>query len=155
MFIHKPDVGKLAMVRQLAAEQRAWAGEFVGLRKDGSTFPVEASMSSLPDGTNIYITRDITVRKAAEIERDRLRHQFFQSQKMEAIGVLAGGIAHDFNNILAAIQGYASFLTEDLAEGSPERRFADQIMIATERAKLLVQQILTFFLSSGRRESAG
>jgi C4-dicarboxylate-specific signal transduction histidine kinase len=65
---------------------------------------------------------DVTVRKNAEAERDRLESQLRQSQKLEAMGTLAGGIAHDFNNILAAILGYGELVQRDCAEGTPQRR---------------------------------
>ena len=67
-----------------------------------------------------------------------------QSQKMEAVGVLAGGIAHDFNNILAAIDGYARMVVSRLDESSQERNDLEQVLRATERAKGLIRQILTF-----------
>jgi signal transduction histidine kinase/ActR/RegA family two-component response regulator len=78
------------------------------------------------------------------LERVQLQEQFHQAQKLEAVGRMAGGIAHDFNNILAAMMGYASFLAEDLPPGSREQGFAGQVLVAGERAKSLVQQILAF-----------
>ncbi|GIX45915.1 MAG: hypothetical protein KatS3mg131_0126 [Candidatus Tectimicrobiota bacterium] len=69
---------------------------------------------------------------------------FHQAQKMEALGRLAGGIAHDFNNILSAILGYGEMLRDDLPEGSGLRENAVRLLQAAERAKALVQQILSF-----------
>jgi len=87
---------------------------------------------------------DITARKSAEAERDRLESQLRQSQKLEAMGTLAGGIAHDFNNILAAILGYGEMVQHDCAEGTAQRRHIDAAMSAALRAKSLVERILAF-----------
>jgi PAS domain S-box-containing protein len=81
--------------------------------------------------------RDITDTKVME-------NKLMQAQKMEAIGTLAGGIAHDFNNILSAIMGHAELAQMNL-EGEPEiSANLSQIVVAAERAKELVKQILTF-----------
>jgi CheY-like chemotaxis protein len=63
---------------------------------------------------------------------------------MEAIGTLAGGIAHDFNNILGAILGYGELAHQQSEAGTPLRRYLDNVMHATERAKALVDRILGF-----------
>ncbi len=60
----------------------------------------------------IEAIRDITERKQAERERRSFEVQFYQAQKMEAIGTLAGGIAHDFNNLLMGIQGRISLMND-------------------------------------------
>jgi PAS domain S-box-containing protein len=87
---------------------------------------------------------DVTERKQAEAERERLEAQLRQSQKMEAMGTLAGGIAHDFNNILGAILGYGELAQQASAAGSRVRRHLDQVLHAGGRAKALVERILAF-----------
>ena len=87
---------------------------------------------------------DITDRKNAESQRERLEAQLRQAQKLEAIGTLAGGIAHDFNNILAAILGYGEMAQRDAPEGTPLRRHIDSLISAGMRAKSLVERILAF-----------
>ncbi len=109
-------------------------------RKNGSIFPAEVALSPIEfDETACVLTivRDITERKQLE---DQLR----QAQKMEAIGTLAGGIAHDFNNILAPIIGYAEMTVEELPEDSRHRRNLGKVLESAQRARDLVQQILTF-----------
>ncbi|HEX4825131.1 MAG TPA: PAS domain S-box protein [Candidatus Polarisedimenticolaceae bacterium] len=92
----------------------------------------------------VATVRDITRRREAEAQRERLEQQLRQSQKMEAIGTLAGGIAHDFNNILTAIIGYTELLRNQLrGQMGVEERLAE-ISRAGARAKDLVSQILTF-----------
>ena len=87
---------------------------------------------------------EITGRKNAEAEKERLERELRQSQKMEAMGTLAGGIAHDFNNILGAILGYGELAQKAAAEGSIVRRYLDNVMHAGGRAKALVERILAF-----------
>jgi len=84
-------------------------------------------------------------------ERKRLEAQLRQAQKMEAIGTLAGGIAHDFNNILTAILGYTELALNAIHQDSASWRYLQEVRKAGQRAKTLVQQILTF---SRRTEQA-
>jgi PAS domain S-box-containing protein len=77
-------------------------------------------------------------------EQEQLEQQLRQSQKMEAIGTLAGGIAHDFNNILTAIIGYTELARYEQSAESPIKTDLDEVLNACNRAKELVQQILTF-----------
>ena len=89
-------------------------------------------------------TNDVNEQKLAQANKEQLEAQLRQSQKMEAIGTLAGGIAHDFNNILGAILGYGELAHQYSAEGSPLRRYLDNVMHAAERAQALVERILGF-----------
>ncbi len=87
---------------------------------------------------------DVTDRKQAEKERDRLRQQLLQAQKMEAIGTLAGGVAHDFNNLLTGILGYADLMKFGAPEGSDVREAAEAIESAARKAAQLTSQLLGF-----------
>jgi PAS domain S-box-containing protein len=94
--------------------------------------------------TMVGIIIDTTERKESEAERERLELKLQQAQKMEAIGTLAGGIAHDFNNILGAIFGYAQLAQMNANGNAQLGGYLDNIFKASERAKSLVEQILTF-----------
>jgi PAS domain S-box-containing protein len=86
----------------------------------------------------------IVERQRADQDRLKLEAQLRQAQKMEAIGTLAGGIAHDFNNILGVIMGFAELAQEMASQGEDNSKELGQVLSATERARRLVQQILTF-----------
>lgn len=108
------------------------------------TLWVENYVCKLPSGELVAIYDDTTARRQAEAESQKLDMQLRQAQKMEAVGTLAGGIAHDFNNILGAIVGYAEIASDDALAGKVKPEDISQIITAADRAKSLVQQILTF-----------
>jgi PAS domain S-box-containing protein len=85
----------------------------------------------------------VTIASQNITDRKRLEAQLIQSQKMEALGTLAGGIAHDFNNILSAMTGYAELARMD-TDAKNRQDNIDQILLACERGKNLVSQILAF-----------
>jgi len=134
--------------------ERALAGETLrfevqAARKDGTRFSAE--VRGVPVAYRgrphvLYAARDITERRAAEAERERLEAQLRQAQKMEAIGQLTGGIAHDFNNILTSVIGYLVLGQERAATLGDERlqRQLDKAHLAAQRARELIAQMLAF-----------
>jgi PAS domain S-box-containing protein len=92
----------------------------------------------------LIVLEDITAQRAAELEKAALKSQLKQSQKLEALGTLAGGIAHDFNNILSAMIVYRELAVMDIDQPDALRQHLAEIGHASNRAKELVRQILTF-----------
>lgn len=92
---------------------------------------------------NSQLKKEIREREETEENNRVLQQQLFHSQKMESLGTLAGGIAHDFNNILATILGYAE-LIKHTSTANDDTKKVDNILRAGQRAKDLVNQILTF-----------
>ncbi|MBC7951029.1 MAG: PAS domain S-box protein [Rhodospirillaceae bacterium] len=119
----------------------------IAMRKDGSLFPAELTLSTWTFRGQIYFTaiiRDISERKAAEREQALLKERFFQSQKMEAIGTLASGAAHEFNNILNGLLANAEKAASELPTESPAMATLYEVMDAGWRAAEIVRQLLVF-----------
>jgi nitrogen-specific signal transduction histidine kinase len=87
---------------------------------------------------------DITDRKHAEAEREKLQTQLTQAQKMESVGRLAGGVAHDFNNMLGVILGYTELAMEKAPPLDPLHADLEEIQKAAQRSADLTRQLLAF-----------
>jgi two-component system cell cycle sensor histidine kinase/response regulator CckA len=118
------------------------------LRVDGTTFWTEVTASFLvgkdlqPEGI-LGVTRDITDRHRALMEKEDLQRKLDRSKKMESLGLLAGGVAHDLNNVLSGIVSYPDLLLMDLPEGSPLWAPIRTIKESGQKAANIVQDLLT------------
>lgn len=94
---------------------------------------------TLPTGEDValVIATDTT-------ELKELNEQLIQSQKMEAVGVLAGGIAHDFNNIIMGILGYSELALGELDVNIPSYKYVQEVQKAGKHASDLTKQLLAF-----------
>ncbi|MDD5657642.1 MAG: PAS domain-containing protein, partial [Elusimicrobia bacterium] len=118
---------------------------------DGRTFDIYDFPFADTDGSRMILEMDIDITERRKVEaalreqikeKARLGEQLQQTQKLEAVGLLAGGIAHDFNNIVSAIAGNNYFLLEDLPKASPLRAYAEEIGRSTDVAASLTRQLL-------------
>ena len=124
--------------RRRQFEPSAYA--FRAVTKDGRPLEVEVNLSQIEwDGKPaiLGIIRDVT-------EQRMLAEQLQQSQKMEAIGVLAGGVAHDFNNLLTVISGHVELSLMKTDKDSMVFRHLTEIDKAGKRAQDLTRQLLAF-----------
>lgn len=121
--------------------------ETTHIKKSGEKFPVEISSNIFKQFDKPFIlsvVRDITERKKAEAEREKLEQQLHQVQRMESIGRLAGGIAHDFNNLLMGIQGRVSLLQVSEGVSTPMHEHLDAMNEYIKSATSLTGQLLGF-----------
>ena len=100
----------------------------------------------------IITSFDVTEQKRAEEEKKKFENQVLQAQKLEAVGTLAGGIAHDFNNILWIITGNTELAEVTLEKAHPAQHNLKRIEQASQRAKDLVAQILSFSRQSAQEK---
>ncbi|HYG35840.1 MAG TPA: ATP-binding protein [Clostridia bacterium] len=117
--------------------------------KSGQVVWVQVALSIISDhdGRPLYgigVVENITDRKRAEEERQRLQMELIQAQKMEAVGRLAGGVAHDFNNILTAFLMHLGLLQSDPGIGPTQKAALKELEEHARRATNLTRQLLMF-----------
>ncbi len=139
----------LALPRALAERGGAPADaiELDVQRVDGTRVPAVVTVTTIEreDGpVQHWVLRDLSAAHAARNERQLLESQVREAQKLESLGTLAGGVAHDFNNLLGVILGSAELARESLDDRDEVAAHLSAVLDASERARDLVRQILTF-----------
>jgi PAS domain S-box-containing protein len=119
-----------------------WQGRFVNKKKDGTLYTDEATITPVRDERGaivnyVSVQRDVT----RELQ---LEEQYYQAQKMEAVGRLTAGIAHDFNNLLTAINGFAELMRHQLKSDDPYQKYVESIIHSGQLAADLIRQLLIF-----------
>ena len=117
-------------------------------KADGSVFAEEdalllsifASQAAMAI-ENARLYGELKDRLEEEVE---MQKKLAETEKLSALGRLAAGLAHDFNNILGAIMGYAEMALFEIPKKNLARQSMEQILVASHRAKDLVNQILAF-----------
>ena len=140
-------------------EERAYSLEYRVKDASGAYIQVEDTgrvigLGKVGSVRIIGMLKDVTGRKRAQAERERLNEQLRDAQKLEALGTMAGGIAHDFNNILGAILGHGELALADARHNGRIAKRLQAIIDAGQRGKALVEQILTFARRGVRKRQA-
>lgn len=133
------------VMEELFASARAgkpWRGRLLSVRKDKSTYPQDVSVAPVFDESGrivLYVTVAQDISEQVELE-ERFQH----AQRLESVGRLAGGVAHDLNNLLSPILGFSELILAGLDPSHPHHGFAQNILKASERARDIVGQLLSF-----------
>ena len=143
-------VPKLALAE--AAKQGRFEAEGWRMRKDGSRFWASVVIDRITDEAGelvgfAKVTRDVTERKQAQDELQRVQQQLAASQKLEAVGQLSGGIAHDFNNLLMIVLGNletAERNSRGSANSTNLQRALANAKRGAQRAAALTSRLLAF-----------
>ena len=107
----------------------------VGLRRDGSTFPMDLSVGEMRSGERRSFTgfiRDLTERQETQRRMQDLQAELIHMSRFTAMGEMASTLAHELNQPLTAVASYLSGCRR-LLDGKTEQ---ESVMIrdAIERA---------------------
>ena len=146
--------GRPARALRLAREHGRYEEEGWRVRKDGTFFWASVVIDAIRDDNgNILgfakITRDISERREAQQNLEKIQRQLAESQKLDALGQLTGGVAHDFNNLLMIITGNVHILKRLAGNDAKGQRAVQAIEKASQHGASLTRQLLTF----ARRQS--
>ncbi|MCP4217658.1 MAG: GAF domain-containing protein [bacterium] len=148
------EMGKKSEIQMLGKIAQSWLG--IPLKTDGDEILGVVAVQSYSDklaysNTDKKILSIISTTiagaikyKQLEEEKNSLEEKLIESQKMEAVGILAAGVAHEFNNLLSIITGHAyNGIRLSDRKSADYKRFS-KIEKASERAAELIEKLMIF-----------
>jgi two-component system sensor kinase FixL len=143
------------LARYLATGERRIIGLgrlVVGLRRDGSTFPMELSVGEARSGERRFFTgfvRDLTERQEAKQRLQDLQAELIFMSRFTALGEMASTLAHELNQPLTAVASYMNgarrLLDRGRSEDQPEIRAAlDNAAGQALRAGQIIKRLREF-----------
>jgi PAS domain S-box-containing protein len=149
------DATFMRSIKDRVARGEIFSFESVHRRKDGTVFPVEIRVRPFWHGDHQFgltVVRDITERKRAEAERERLRQlegELAHIDRVNMMGELASSLAHELNQPIAAAITSASACLRWLAHNPPDLERARAAIMRIEkdgsRAAEIIQRIRAFY----------
>src|SRR5712671_3169743 len=122
--------------------------EVIGLRKDGSTFPMDLSVGEArQDGESIFvgIIRDLTSRKRNEAELEQARAELVRVARVTTLGELTAAIAHEVNQPLTGLVSSGNaclrWLAGDVPNLKAARESVERMISAGSRAGEVISRI--------------
>ncbi len=84
--------------------------------------------------------------------RVKLEEGLQQNEKLSSIGLLAAGVAHEVNTPLTGVSSYTQMLLGMIPETDPKHELLKKVQIQTDRASLIVGNLLNFSRSGDTSE---
>ncbi|MEN6376141.1 MAG: PAS domain S-box protein [Smithella sp.] len=146
-FVEKEDLDRMLNSHKLRRHDKHAAPksyEFKFRDRDGRVKDVILTIDVIP-GTKRSVASllDITERKKAQEERQKLEERLHRAEKMESLGIMAGGVAHDLNNVLGVLVGYSELLLEEVQEENRLKKYATNILQSGQKGAAIIQDLLT------------
>jgi signal transduction histidine kinase len=115
------------------------------IRRDGTHIWILFSATIFPEEGFIEGSIvDITDRKRAEADKEKLESQNRQFQKSESLGRMAGAIVHHFNNMLQAIMGNIQMAMRIMPQSAGPVKNLTAAMEVAHTAEAISGQMLTY-----------